>query len=135
MLRDAAELLAPAVEQTIATLTEAAKIGDAEAGAVQLARRYAAAIDGAARADELAELALEAADDLDINTRLYIQALAAKVEQATLLEKLGPKLQAVLDALEATPAARHRAKGGKPADAPPSKLAALRAADARSDAS
>lgn len=42
-LRDAAELLAPAVEEAIAAL----RLEDQDIAAVQLARRYAAAIDGA----------------------------------------------------------------------------------------
>jgi len=42
-LRDAADLLAPAVEETVAALEPGGK----DAGAVQLARRYAAVIDGA----------------------------------------------------------------------------------------
>lgn len=124
-LRDAGELLAPAVEQTITELARTA-VGDAESGAVQLARRYAAAIDGAARCAELAEHALDG-DPSDVNAVMYIQALAAKVGEAQLLEKLGPRLLAALESLEATPAARHRAKtGSKPADAPKSKLQALR---------
>jgi hypothetical protein len=42
-LRDADELLAPAVEETLAAL----KLGDRDAGAAQMARLYAAAIDEA----------------------------------------------------------------------------------------
>lgn len=42
-LRDAEDLLGPAVEETLAAL----KLGERDAGAVQLARRYAGAIDAA----------------------------------------------------------------------------------------
>lgn len=43
VLRDADELLLPAVEQTLAAL----KLGDSDGAAAQLARRYAAIIDRA----------------------------------------------------------------------------------------
>ena len=42
------------------------------------------------------------------------------------LSWLGPKLLAVLEQLGATPAARAKAKGGKPADDKPNRLQALR---------
>src|SRR5258707_6084763 len=94
MLRDAGELLAPAVAGTVAALTLTA----ADAAAVKLAQRYAAAIDDA---DNRAEV----------------------------LEKLGPKLLAALEALGATPAARARLKEGKATGGgKPSGLQALREA-------
>jgi hypothetical protein len=124
MLRDSEELLAPAVNAAIAGLD----LEDADAAAVKLAQRYAAAIDDAARAQELAELALEQIDD-DISGRLYVQALAAKVETAAVLEKLGPRLLAVLTGLGATPAARAAiARKDTPVDGKPNRLGKLRAA-------
>src|SRR5258708_37971617 len=80
MLRDAGELLGPAVAETVTGLTLAA----ADAAAVKLAQRYAAAIDGA---DNRAEA----------------------------LERLGPRLLAVLESLRATPAARAELSEGRAA--------------------
>ena len=93
MLRDSAELLAPAVAETIAALSLKAE----DAAAVKLAERYAAAIDA----------------DSDA------------------LDRLGPKLHAVLESLGATPAGRAKLKGGRPADAAPNRLHALRSASRR----
>lgn len=125
MLRDASELLAPAVTAAISALT----LTDADTATVKLAQRYADAIDQAAIAQELADRALDRIDAGDLNARLYVQALAAKVEAKELLDKLGPKLLAVLEALGATPAARAAiARKGKPADGQPNRLAQLRAA-------
>src|SRR5260370_38438836 len=81
MLRDAGELVGPAVAATVTGLTLTA----ADAAAVKLAQRYAAAIDGA---DNRAEA----------------------------LERLGPRLLAVLESLGATPAARAKLKEGRAAD-------------------
>src|SRR5260370_30383539 len=89
MLRDAGELVGPAVAATVTGLTLTA----ADAAAVKLAQRYAAAIDGA---DNRAEA----------------------------LERLGPRLLAVLESLGATPAATAKLKesrapgNGKPAALP-----------------
>jgi hypothetical protein len=94
MLRDAGELLVPAVTGTVAALT----LTDADDAAVKLAQRYAAAIDTAESPGEA-------------------------------LERLGPKLLAVLESLGATPAARARLKEGKDAgNGRPSGLHALREA-------
>ncbi len=90
MLRDAGELLGPAVTETIAAL----RLEDADTAAVKLAQRYAKAIDDG--------------DDA--------------------LEKLGPKLLAVLESLGATPAARARLKEGRAPDATEDPLRKLRAA-------
>src|SRR5258708_39900028 len=94
MLRAAGELLSPAVAETVTGLTLAA----ADAAAVKLAQRYAAAIDGA---DNRAEA----------------------------LERLGPRLLAVLESLGATPAARAKLKEGRAAGSgKPGGLQALREA-------
>jgi len=85
-------LLGPAVAETVAALATTLE----DKAAVQLAKRYAAAID-------------EAED------------------RAEAMEKLGPKLLAVLESLGATPAARAKLKGGVPTRAE-SRLSALRAA-------
>src|SRR5260221_14148532 len=94
MLRDAGELLRPAVTATVTGLTLAA----ADSAAVKLAQRYAAAIDDA---DNRAEA----------------------------LERLGPRLLAVLESPGATPAARARLKEGRAAGSgKPSGIQALREA-------
>lgn len=121
-LQSADDLLAPAIADTIKHLEPA----DTDAAAVSLAKRYAAIIDRAESAVADADAALALCDDPD--TRHYIQALRSKVEAKELLEKLGPKLLAVLESLGATPVARSRLKGGGAADGGPSRLEAMRAA-------
>jgi hypothetical protein len=85
MLRDADQLLAPAVAETVAALS----LKPEDAAALKLAGHYARAIDDAARAQELAEKALAEMDPEDVMGRAYVQALAAKVEVKEVLEKLG----------------------------------------------
>lgn len=92
MLRDADQLLAPAIAGTIAALG----LKPEDAAAATLAERYAAAIDA------------------DTDGEGYA------------LDRLGPKLHAVLESLGATPAGRARLKGGKAADAAPNRLQQLR---------
>ena len=86
----------------VAETTDALGLTDQDAAAVKLARDYAAVID-ASRDD-------------------------AKIHAWT-MRNIAPLLLDCLEALGATPAARARLKGGKPADAPRSRLQALR--DAR----
>ncbi|MEH1013057.1 hypothetical protein V6U90_08090 [Micromonospora sp. CPCC 206060] len=94
-LRSADALISPDVAETVAKLPD---LTPADAAAVKLARRYAAAID---------EADPEAA--------------------AEVLDKLGPKLLAALEALGATPRSRAARKGG--ASGPGrGKLAAIREA-------
>lgn len=95
-LRSVGDLEA-AVETTIASLS--AVHVDEDAGAIELARKYAHAIDTAK--DERAK--------------------------ASAMRWIAPQLLNVLESLGATPAARARMKGGKPADAGPSALDELRA--------
>lgn len=123
MMIDAADLLAPAVDEALGALVLARE----DQAAAQLARAYARQIDGALRAEFLARQALEQVGD-DPMTRAYIQELAAKVAAKELFDRLGPKLLAVLESLGATPYARARLKGGKIPDAPESKLDKLRKA-------
>lgn len=123
-LQDAADLLAPAVEQSLAVLVLAGE----DHAAAQLARSYARQIDEALRAEFLARQALEEVSEEDPLTRAYIRELAAKVATKELLDRLGPKLLAVLESLGATPAARARLKGGKIPDAPENQLGKLRKA-------
>jgi hypothetical protein len=93
-LRDASELLWPAVAETLTQLN----LGSEDAAAKKLAQRYAQIIDQAP-------------------------------DQAWALRWIGPLLLDALEALSATPAARARVtKGGQQPDAPPSRLAQLRAA-------
>lgn len=120
MLRDADDLLAPAVEETLAAL----ELVDADAALVRLARSYAAAIDDAAvLADALDGMPR---DDEDIER--LVRVLEAKVRAQTVLETFGPKLLAALSALGATPAARGKRKGGGGDRAGENRLQALRAA-------
>jgi hypothetical protein len=92
-LRDASELLWPAVAETLSQLD----LGSEDAAAKKLAQRYAQVIDGAK-------------------------------DPEWAMRWIAPLLLDALEQLGATPAARARLKGGKPADAPVSQLAKLRAA-------
>jgi hypothetical protein len=130
-LQDVKDLLAPTVRATLGSLA----LGDEDQAAAALAVEYAKQIDDAEAAGKIAERAISTllrdGDAEDRDHEKYVYALAAKVEAATLLAQLGPKLLAVLESLGATPAARARLKGGKPANAVPSKLSDLRAARSR----
>lgn len=83
-------LFVPVVERTIRSLV----LGPGDEAAAHLARRYAKAIDDAGR---------------------FRDPEAA----ARALERLGPKLLAVLDKLGGTPASRSRLLGGTGAPPPP----------------
>lgn len=89
-----------------------------------LATRYAETMDRAAGlADELAAL------PYDEDTVVMVSRLKQRVEAHVVMVDLGPKLQAALDALGATP--KSRSLAGKPAPAGgKSKLTALREAGA-----
>lgn len=102
-VRDASELLWPAVQETIAELG----LLGSDAAAVKLAQRYARAIDSA----------------LESGPRAYTSAL----------RWLGPELHRMLESLGGTPAARAAmTKGGKAGNAPEDPLEALRKARGRS---
>ena len=58
----------------------------------------------------------------------YAEVIDDSRDQAWAMRWIAPGLLDVLEQLGATPAARSRLKGGKPADAPVSQLAKLRAA-------
>lgn len=101
-LRDASELLWPAVSETLATL----ELGSEHAAAVKLAKRYAQVIDS-----------------------MPDKAPGNAPDQAWAMRWLGPLLLDCLSELGATPAAKARlTKGGKPGDGKPTRLAQLRAA-------
>lgn len=121
-LRSADELVAPAVAETLATLT----LAEPDAGAAQLARRYAAAIDNAA---DIAEQLRQAVEDVDGDApiRQRIQALAVRVDAHQVLVDLGPKLLTALEALGATPRARALTAKGAGGPATVGRLAKLRA--------
>jgi hypothetical protein len=111
-LRDASELLWPAVQESLAALG----LGSEDAAARKLAQRYAQVIDGLPdRGDGTSERAHD---------------------QAWGLRWMGPLLLDALDRLGATPAARAQiagkaGKGGEnPPDAAPSQLERLRASRA-----
>lgn len=97
-LRDASELLYPAVYATVMSLD----------------------IDRDGKDGGMAKLALRLARVID-------QAPDGK-EQASALWHLGAELRAVLESLGASPAARAALKTGSPADAKPNGLQALREA-------
>ena len=109
-LRDASELLAPAVEQAITAL--GGTLTEADSGTAQLARRYAALIDAM-------DGHCAACDDQDCKRA---------AGSAWAMRWIAPLLLDALEQLGATPAARARLKGGKAADAPVSQLAKLRQA-------
>lgn len=99
-LRDADELILPAVKETIAQLD----LTSADKGAEKLALNYAKRIDE-----------LLAADEPELGSWA--------------LRWIGPLLLAALESLGATPAARARVKGGATANAAgPSRLQLLREA-------
>ena len=101
-LRDASELLWPAVAETLSQLD----LGSEHAAAKKLAQRYAQVIDS-----------------MPDKTPGNIP------DQAWALRWIGPLLLDALTELGATPAAKARlTKGGKPADGKPNRLAQLRAA-------
>lgn len=126
MLRDADELLAPAVAASVSALQ---LTDDRDAAVVRLAERYAAVIDLAANLAAEAERLLERLDPEDDALALaQLAGLAIRVERQAVLEHLGPKLLAALQALQATPAARARRKGGGGDRAGENRLTQLRAA-------
>lgn len=96
MLRDASELLYPAVYATVMSLD----------------------IDRDGKDGAMAKLALRLARVID-------QAADGK-EQASALWHLGAELRATLESLGASPAARAAIKTARPADAQPNALQALR---------
>jgi hypothetical protein len=101
-LRDASELLWPALAETLATLD----LGSEHAAAVRVAKRYAQIIDG-----------------------MPEHAPRGQPSQAWAARWLMPLLLDALTELGATPAAKARlTKGVKPTDAKPGALAKLRAA-------
>jgi hypothetical protein len=121
-LRSADELIFPEVEQSLADL--GSKLTKADKAVAQLARRYAATIDAAY--DIATDLDAVPADE-DLAGR--VAWLARKVEAQTVLETLGPKLLACLEALGASPRARAaQSKGTGSGAGTTSKLTALREA-------
>ena len=124
MLRDADELLAPAVAASVNALQ---LTDDRDAAVVRLTQRYAAQLDRAAELAAKAD-AIELDPD-DRDGQLLLATLAAQVGAQQALATLGPKLLAALQALQATPAARARRKGGGGDHAgEQNRLAQLRAA-------
>lgn len=82
----------------------------------------------AAAADTITALELAPEDAAAVRlTQKYAAEIDNAEDSAAALERLGPKLLAVLDALGATPQARARLKNGQPPDAKPSRLTHLRA--------
>jgi len=121
MLRSADQLLAPAVEQTLAALQP----DTVDAAAVRLAQRYARDIDEASLITASLEPVLRELMALDPKLHDRLLPLAVRIERTAVLASLGPKLLAALEQLGATPAARARVKTGG-GDAGPNRLKALR---------
>jgi hypothetical protein len=105
-------LLLPSVQESIAQLDEADASKDA--GLRRLAEVYAAAIDEALDvAIDARSLVADAMDEdnpLEIAKRL-LNALVKYSDSNAVLEQLGPKLQAVLESLGASPKARSQMTG------------------------
>jgi hypothetical protein len=100
-LRDASELLYPAVIASLASLGIDTADGGKDAAAAKLAQQYARVIDAATPGEKY----------------------------AWAIRWLGPELQRILESLGGTPVARAAMKTAKPsADAKPNRLAQLRAA-------
>ncbi|MEV6306472.1 hypothetical protein AB0M02_44185 [Actinoplanes sp. NPDC051861] len=123
-LRPADELIAPVVAEALAAVPD---LTPADAAAKRLAACYADAIDEAATLAADAARIAGALDPDDLTGRQMLARLEKQVEQQVVLDALGPKLLAVLDALGATPKARAARKGGAGGGSNvPGKLAALR---------
>lgn len=106
-----------AVRDSLATL----ELRPEDAAIKALAVQYAETID---RAAELAELAADVPYDPD--TAAQVARLRQRVEAHVVMVEVGPKLQAALDALGATPKARAAVAKPKPPGAAASRLTALR---------
>lgn len=117
--------LSSSVETTITAL----ETGDVESAAVELARLYAAEIDGAAawrgRADRHARRVRE---ELGPDSALYeeTEVLRAKLSERAALAGIGKLLHALLAELCATPKARGGAKRPPAGDGKLAKLRAVR---------
>lgn len=91
----------PSVTRALAASLKVAGTRPADAGAVSLARQYAAAIDHASVLAGIAqELLEEAAGDDDLTRRVAV--LAQQVEVQVVLRDLGPRLLACLVELKMT---------------------------------
>lgn len=115
-LQRADRLLSPAVDSTVASLS----LVDADLAVARLAGVYAGAIDEARRGEAWADGVLA---KLDAESPLTeeIRAIRAKLAAKVVLADLGPKLQAALVELGATPktrAALHRPEPAAPAGSP-----------------
>jgi len=124
MLRDADELVRPAVEKMLAALQP----DQVDAAVVRLAQRYAHDIDEAHLIAASLEPVLREIMALDPKIHDRLLPLAVRIERTAVLASLGPKLLAALEQLGATPAARARQKSGGGGDAGPNRLQALREA-------
>lgn len=106
-IRDASELLWPAVAETLSQLD----LKPEDAALKKLAERYAQVIDQSGRH-------CPGCDSGECRRESYSWAA----------RWIFPLLMEALEQLGATPAARARLKGGKPGDGKPNRLAQLRAA-------
>lgn len=107
--------ITPKIEATLAAL----ELRPEDAGIAELALRYARTID---RAEAIAARAAQIPFDPDSADE--VKRLAQRVSAQVTMSDLGPKLQAALDALGATPKAR--AASPRPSKPGTSALAGLR---------
>lgn len=115
------------VEDTL----DALDLDDQDKAAAELARLYARHIDGAAAASARADKALRLVEGEGDEVLIeMVQALKARVNEGTTLDRLGARLQTALVELQATP----KSRGGKIVQSVtgPSPLAGLRLAGSAS---
>ena len=77
-------------------------------------------------AETIAALGLKPEDAAAVKLAQRYAAAIDADDEGGALDRLGPKLHAVLESLGATPAARAKLKGGRPADGKPNRLQGLR---------
>lgn len=126
MIVAAEDSMAAAVEASLKALRATAK----DKALVRLIERYAQAMDDAAEIAEAASLV----EPENVATAHALSALRKRVEHQAVLAELGPKLQAALESLGASPKARAAmqkgvqsgGRGNAGANSKRSKLDALR---------
>lgn len=115
------------LRRALDTTLDALDLAPEAQAAAELARQLADEIDRARSAERVADRALRRAQDEDRDETVeeLIRALKLKVSHRDAIVRCGQRLEAVLAALQATPAAASKAGGGSvlPAGGP---LAVLR---------
>jgi hypothetical protein len=115
--------VAPAVVASLSALD----LPETDLAAARLAERYAALIDRAAFAGSAAERVLrQAAATGDVELADQVDALRKLLGEQAALDRLGARLEAVLDAIGGTAKARARTGNAAPGNTGPSRLDRLR---------